>query len=72
MLETRFCFFFKVVSRVEQIPDLYDLSDLYDVYDLHDLYDLYDLYDLPHIAGWEPYNLRDPAGSAVRFLICMM
>ena len=24
-----------------------------------DLYDLYDLYDLPHVAGWEPYNLHD-------------
>ena len=26
-----------------------------------DLYDLYDLYDLAHVAGWEPYNLRDQA-----------
>ena len=35
---------------------MYDLCDLYNLYDLHDLYDLY---DLSHVAGWEPYNLRD-------------
>ena len=27
--------------------------------DIPDLYDLYDLYDLAHVAGWEPYVLRD-------------
>ena len=30
-----------------------------DLYDLYDMYDLHDLYNLAHVAGWEPYNLRE-------------
>ena len=36
-------------------PDLPGRADR----SIPDLYDLYDLYDLAHVAGWEPYNLRD-------------